>query len=190
MKKVLLVITLACVQFQSFAKEEASTEASVEQSLWSLQGTLFGLWITNEAKLSDEVVLRSELGLTGGYTQTYATDYSYLYMLIPEIEIEPRWYHSIKRRAEKGRNIDNNSADYVSLKGTFQPDWFTIGNDHKEDVISALSLAANAGMRREIWDDFTFELAAGAGVAYDLKDMKADDLFFFPDFHFTLGYCF
>ncbi|RXG14044.1 hypothetical protein DSM03_101159 [Leeuwenhoekiella aestuarii] len=190
MRKLLLVFTIVCAQFQSFAQEEISAAASVEQSLWSLQGTLFGVWFTNEAKFSDEVVLRSQVGLTGGYTQGYVTDYNYLYMLIPEIEIEPRWYHSIKSRAEKGRHTSNNSADYVSLKTTFQPDWFTIGNDHKDDVISSLALAGNAGMRREIWNNFSFELAAGVGVAYDLEDQNADDFFLFPDFHFLLSYSF
>ncbi|MEH6657661.1 hypothetical protein [Leeuwenhoekiella marinoflava] len=135
-------------------------------------------------------MFRSQVGLTGGYTQGYVTDYSYLYMLVPEIEIEPRWYHSIKRRWEKGRNIANNAADYVSFKTTYQPDWFAIGSDHEEDIIAALSFAANAGMRREIWNEFTFELAAAAGLACDLKNQNEDNVFFFSDYHFRLGYCF
>ncbi|RXG31727.1 hypothetical protein [Leeuwenhoekiella marinoflava] len=90
----------------------------------------------------------------------------------------------------KGRNIANNAADYVSFKTTYQPDWFAIGSDHKEDIIAALAIAANAGMRREIWNEFTFELAAGAGLACDLKNQNEDNVFFFPDYHFRLGYRF
>ena len=190
MKRLFILSILLCVTFFSSAQENNPQSASVEQSLWSAQATLFGLWITNEARLSDEVALRSQVGLSGGYTQTYATDYSFLYMLIPEIELESRWYHSIDRRASKGRNTANNSADYVSLKSTYQPDWFTIGNDHKEDIFSSLALTANAGMRREIWTNFSFELATGVGAAYDLENVNQKDFFVFPDFHFNLGYSF
>ena len=42
-------------------------EASVEKSTFGVQTGWFGIWLYNEAKLSNEIVLRSEIGLTGEF---------------------------------------------------------------------------------------------------------------------------
>ncbi len=43
-----------------------SQNASVEQSTFGTQTGVLGIWIHNEAKLSNQIVIRSELGFDTG----------------------------------------------------------------------------------------------------------------------------
>jgi len=57
MKKLLFLLLPAFV----FAQD-----ASVEKSIFNVQAGTFGIWVNNEARLSDGVALRTEAGLDAG----------------------------------------------------------------------------------------------------------------------------
>ena len=61
MKKLLLTLTFCGLTFIT-----KSQNASVEESTYGIQTGVLGIWFHNEAKLSEQIALRSELGLDSG----------------------------------------------------------------------------------------------------------------------------
>lgn len=163
-----------------------SETASVEKSIWGVQTGLLGFWAHNESKLTRTIALRTELGFDGGF---YGSTNDLNYVFVPILRVEPRWYRSLDRRFEKGKNTANNTADFLSLKAIFLPDLFTVSNDDVR-VSTTMGLTANAGMRRVYWDHFSFELGLGAGFAADLEDNYGDAIYFLPEVFLRLGYNF
>lgn len=139
-------------------------DVSVEKSVNGVQVGLFGVWVHNESRLSNEIALRSEVGLDAGFFggSVFIDDG---FILAPSIKIEPRWYHNLKRRQDKGKRIDGNSGNFLGLKINYQPDWFTISNISDLSVVPTLSFIPNWGIRRNIGDHFNFETGIGVGIA-------------------------
>ena len=65
MKKTLLTLTLCGLTF--FGK---SQDASVEKSSFGIQTGVLGIWAYNEAKLSNSIALRTEIGFDFGIWET------------------------------------------------------------------------------------------------------------------------
>lgn len=160
MKKIVLTFVLCGLTF--FA---TSQNASVEKSQFGIQTGLFGIWVHNESKLSNEFVLRSEIGLDtevwGGsfYTKTG-------YVFAPVITLEPRWYYNLNKRVERDRRIDGNSGNFFALKTSYHPDWFAISNYDHLKIVSDFSLIPTWGIRRNIGDHFNWETGIGIGYIH------------------------
>ena len=73
--------------FTSFSFSQ--TTNSVEKTIFGVQSGFLGVWAHNETKLSNQLSLRSEIGLDFGIqgNDNYTTT-----ALIPSIRLEPRWY--------------------------------------------------------------------------------------------------
>ena len=162
MKKILLTLTLCGLTF--IAK---SQNASVEKSMYGIQTGFLGIWVHNESKLSNQFVLRSEIGLDTGI---YGSDVNGIdgFLLTPTITLEPRWYYNLNKREGKSRRIDGNSGNFISIV----PTW---------------------GIRRNIGNHFTYE--TGIGIGY-LHYFKKDNVILIsePDvavnLHLRIGYQF
>lgn len=64
--------------------------ASVEQSTYGIQTGILGIWAHNEAKLSNKIALRAEIGLDAGFWGgSFYPENGYL--MTPVIRLEPRW---------------------------------------------------------------------------------------------------
>lgn len=139
--------------------------ASVEKSTFGIQTGFLGIWVHNESKLSNVIVLRAEAGLDSGiwggdfYNNTG-------FLMTPVITAEPRWYYNLNRRLRKSKNIEGNSGNFVSLKTSYHPDWFVISNADDVSVISDISLIPTWGIRRSIGNHFTYEAGIGIGYRY------------------------
>lgn len=59
MKKVLLILLITNL---SFSQDQPI--ARVEKSIFGIQTGFFGVWIHNESRLTKEISLRSEIGLS------------------------------------------------------------------------------------------------------------------------------
>jgi hypothetical protein len=73
MKRILSTLTL-CIIFLA----SKGQDASVEKSIFGTQIGWLGVWVYNEAKLSTDFALRSEIGLTGTcdyYVKDYFDDF-------------------------------------------------------------------------------------------------------------------
>lgn len=181
MKKIILILLITSV---SFSQEK--NNISVEKSIFGVQTGILGFWAHNEFRLSNEIALRSEVGLDLGIS---ANSNDTKTVLIPSFRIEPRWYYNLKKRVEKGRNISKNSGNFLALNLTYNPDWFYIGGEKNVEIISILAIVPKWGIKRTIGKHFTYEAGIGLGGFIVLNDYETDNNIAL-DLHARLGYTF
>ncbi len=164
MKKALLTLI-----FCGLSVIATSQNTSVEKSTFGIQTGFLGLWVHNEARLSNQFALRSELGLDTG---VFGNDiYGAVgYILVPTITLEPRWYYNLNKRAAKSRRIDGNSGNFISIKTTYHPDWFVISNEDNINFIADITIVPTWGIRRHIGNHFTYEAGIGIGYVHYFKE--------------------
>lgn len=160
MKNLLLTIVFSCLIISV-----KSQNASVEKSIFGVQTGFLGIWGHHEAKLSNQIVLRGELGFdTGIWGGDYYDKIGFL--LAPVITAEPRWYYNLNKRVHKKRRIDGNSGNFLSLKTSYHPDWFVISNYDNINVISDISFIPTWGIKRNIGKYLNYETGIGLGYQY------------------------
>ncbi len=189
MKKAAFILTLCGLTLIA-----RSQNASVEKSTFGLQTGVLGLWAYNEAKLSSTIALRTEIGFDFGiWETTFYDDYSSPFLLTPVIVLEPRFYYNLKKRLEKGKRIDGNSGNFISLKMGYHPDWFVLFNPDNAPVVSDFSIIPTWGIRRNIGEHFNFEAGLGAGYSYTFAKRagyKKDKGELELNMHLRIGYIF
>tara|TARA_B100001057_G_C22486133_1_gene808360 strand:+ start:266 stop:460 length:195 start_codon:yes stop_codon:yes gene_type:complete len=62
MKKILLNLTFCGLTFMA-----KSQDASVEKSTFGMQTGVLGVWAYKETKLSNQIALRTEIGMDAGF---------------------------------------------------------------------------------------------------------------------------
>jgi hypothetical protein len=165
MKSILKVsLSLILCGLTLFAK---SQNASVEKSTFGIQTGVLGIWAYNEAKLSNAIALRTELGFDFGiWESTYYDDYDSPFLLTPVIVVEPRFYYNLKKRSENSKRIDGNSGNFIALKMGYHPDWFVLFNPDNAPVVSDFSIIPTLGIRRNLGEHFNYEAGIGAGYSH------------------------
>lgn len=159
-----IVLTLIFCGIAIIAKSQ-NQNVSVEESTYGIQIGLVGVYAHNETKLSNQIALRSELGLDsrifGGsfYPKTG-------YVLTPVITLEPKWYYNLEKRVSKSKNISGNSGNFISLKTSYNPDWFVISNYNNLRLINQISIIPTWGIRRNIGKHFNYETGIGLGFIH------------------------
>lgn len=163
MKKLFLLSMLSSGAFL-FAQEVAG----VQKSLTGAQIGLFGVDLYHEAKLADEISLRGQVALNpsiwGGdlYSRTG-------FALTPSVSLAPKYYYNLKKRSADGKDISNNSANYLSLQIDYFPNWFVISNVKGLEVNDAVYFTPNYGIRRSFARNFNYEFRAGVGIGKIFK---------------------
>lgn len=189
MKKSLLTLTLC-----GLALIAQSQNASVEKSTFGIQTGVLGLWAYNEAKLSDAIALRTEIGFDFGiWETTYYDDYDSPLILTPVFVVEPRFYYNLKKRSEKSKRTDGNSGNFIALKTSYHPDWFVLFNTDNAPIVGDFSIIPTLGIRRNIGSHFNYEAGLGVGLSHTFakkagysKDKTEMEL----NMHLRIGYRF
>jgi hypothetical protein len=121
--------------------------------------------VHNETKLSNAMVLRSEIGLDSGI---WGGDFynGTGFLMTPVLSLEPKLYYNLNKRVSKSKRIDGNSGNFISLKTSYHPDWFVISNKDNISVISDISVIPTWGIRRNIGNHFNYETGVGIGYRY------------------------
>ncbi len=156
---------LYTIAFISLALLLKSQTVSVEESVYGIQTGFLGIWGYNEAKLTNQIVLRSEIGFDSGIWSGPFDDKTG-FLMSPVITAEPRWYYNLNKRESKDRRIDGNSGNFIALKASYHPDWFVISNYENVSIISQVSVIPTWGIRRNIGKHFNFETGIGLGYRY------------------------
>lgn len=165
MKTTSFKIVLITLLFLGVSETMYTQIASVEKSVFGLQTGFLGIWAHNEARLTNSIALRTELGLDAGiwggshYNGTG-------FVLVPAITLEPRWYYNLNKRVKKSRNIKGNSGNFISLKSTYHPDMIVISNRDNVNFISDFSIVPTWGIRRQIGQHFNYETGIGIGYIH------------------------
>ncbi|ACU03194.1 hypothetical protein [Pedobacter heparinus] len=160
MKKKLLLVALL-----GLSKLTNAQEAKVEKSVFGVQTGYLGLWVNNESRLADKFVIRTEVGFDAGFWANSFYDQTG-FLMAPVLIVEPKYYYNMAKRLEKGRNISDNAANYLSIKTSYHPDWFVVSNYDNINVISDISIIPSWGIRRNLGKNFNYELGLGLGVRY------------------------
>ena len=138
---------------------------SVEKSIVGIQTGFLGIWLNNEAKLSDKWALKSEIGFDSGIFDGSFYDKPG-FLMTPVLTVEPRWYYNLAKRSSKLKNIKKNSGNFIGIRTSYNPDWFVISNYKNLTVINQLSLIPKWAIRRSIGNNFNFETGLGIGYRY------------------------
>lgn len=159
----------------------------LEKSMYSVQTGFLGFWISQEARLSKDIVLRTGLGFDGGIRGGDLVGKT-IVGLTPVVALEPRWYYNIIKRETNGVVIKNNSANFIALGVKYYPDWFAIGNSNNIMASEQISIIPKWGIRRSIANSsFNYELGLGIGKRYYLTLKEWETA---ADLHLRLGYSF
>ncbi|SEC68969.1 hypothetical protein SAMN05192540_3814 [Maribacter dokdonensis] len=162
MKKTLISLTLCGLTLIAKAQN-----TSVEKSTFGLQTGVLGIWAYNEAKLSNTLALRTEIGFDFGiWESTYYDDYDSPFLLTPVIVVEPRFYYNLEKRSKNSKRIDGNSGNFIALKMGYHTDWFVLFNTDDAPVVSDFSIIPTWGIRRNLGKHFSYEAGLGAGFSY------------------------
>lgn len=188
MKKIILTLTLCGITL--FAK---SQNTSVEKSTFGLQTGVLGIWAYNEAKLSNSIALRTEIGFDFGiWETTYYDDFDSPFILTPVIVLEPRFYYNLKKRSENSKTTDGNSGNFIAIKTSYHPE-LALFNADDAPVVSDFAIIPTWGIRRNIGDHFNYEAGIGIGYSYTLAERAGyseDESGLEPNMHLRIGYRF
>jgi hypothetical protein len=187
MKRNILLLLIIVVQ-NTFSQDKT---VGVEKSIFGVQTGILGFWAHNESRLTNEISLRTELGLDVGFSDS-GLGIQTTTAMIPNIRLEPRWYYNFEKRVKKGRNTKKNSANFLALNFNYNPDWFVISNDKYANfrVISALAIIPKWGIKRTYGKHFTFETGLGVGPIIYFNDYLGESSNVGLDLHLRLGYTF
>lgn len=169
-KTILLFLSFFAISFSTFS-QSTKQKPSVEKSFFGVQAGLFGIYAYNESKLSNNIALRTEAGMSMGiWGGTFYPKTGILFT--PTLSVEPRYYYNLKRRVKKGKSIANNSANYFSLKTNYNPNLFVISNYDNISVNNHITIIPSYGFKRNLGKKLEYEFTAGYGYGYDfdLKD--------------------
>lgn len=160
MKKILLTLLLSFIGLTLNAQS-----ASVENETNGIQLGILGIWGHHEAKLSNTIALRSEIGFDSGIWGGKIHSGTG-FIMAPVITLEPRLYYNLKKRENKNRRIDGNSGNFISLKSSYHPDWFVISNNSNVSIIPDFAIVPTWGIKRNIGRYINYEAGIGIGYRY------------------------
>lgn len=183
-KKILLSLIVSLMYLAG-----NSQTASVEKSTYGIQTGLLGIWVHNEMKLTNQIALRTELGMNAGifggdfYPKTG-------FLMTPVITAEPRWYYNLEKRQSKSKNIAGNSGNFVSLQTSYHPNWFVISNYDNLKTFNLITVIPTWGIKRNVGKHFTYETAIGIGYGHQFREGYGDLEGVSVNLHLRAGYRF
>lgn len=186
MKRIIFTLSLALLCVLS----NQAQEINVKKSLFGVQIGLLGAWAYNESKLSDELAIRTELGLNLGVFNSFLTPGGTKTLWAPVINLEPRWYYNLERRKKKGKPITNNNGNFLSLQVSYHPDLFVISSLDNITIPNQISVIPTWGIRRHIGNHFTYETGFGIGYRRILDDIIGNRNDVAVNLHVRIGFDF
>ncbi|WP_159022411.1 hypothetical protein [Formosa sp. L2A11] len=166
---------------------------TVEESIFGAQTGFLGIYANHELRLTNRIALRSEIGLDAGFWGSDVNDFNG-YLLTPILAIEPRWYYNINKRATKNKSTTNNTGNFISIRTSYHPDWFTITNAENLNFIGDFTIIPTWGIRRHIGNHFNYE--TGIGLGYGRYITTKEDYYYGDknllvlNIHLRIGYSF
>jgi len=191
MKRICMLICFFLIKSNLIFSQ--TNQGLIEKSVWGVQVGFPGFWVHNESRISEKFALRSEAGLDMGFWGSDFYDNTG-FLLTPVITIEPRFYYNIYKRGEQRKWTKSNSANFITLKTSYHPDWFVLSNQKDFSVLQDLSVIPTWGMRRSIGkSNFNYETGMGIGYRYIFAKSAgylANESKVAANLHLRIGYTF
>jgi hypothetical protein len=185
----LLIISSFSVKGQSLNSN--SEVAEVEKYLFNVQAGLLGVWASYEHQIAPRIAMRYNLGVNAGLWGGNFTGTGFL--TTPSFGIEPRFYHNLNKRLDKGKNIKGNSGNFISLRILYQPSLVITTTDERRKPTTYLAVTPTYGIRRILGEHFNYELGLGLGYGYRLiapNYANHSRHFLDVNLHIRIGYTF
>ncbi len=180
-RKIAFVCALASAIFPTVN----SHAQEAQKTFFQVQTGLLGTWIGAEFPVTKNFILRAETGFDAGFFGGISTDGNG-FVLAPVLTIEPRYYYNFETRAEKGKQIRNNSGNFFGIKTSYHPDWFVISDVAGVTINQQLTVIPKWGIRRNIGKtNFNYELGFGIGRRFYRNESETA-----ADLHIRIGYTF
>jgi len=164
MKKILTVVFLS-IFFITYAQNKNKTE-----DIFGVKVGFIGGWVSYEKALNHKFTLNSEVGYEGGFLKGTNNNVDYVFTTI--FSLEPRYYYNFKKRQDKGKSTNNNSANYISSEFFYVPDLLSATNRDNLSINKSFGIIPKYGLRRSISDNLIFEFAIGIGYAWRENDIN------------------
>jgi len=160
MKKVVLSILVSFLFINSYAQE-----ATVEKSMWGVQIGLPPLAVYHESRLTNSVALRTELNFGFAIERSLGET---RWAIIPAIDLEPRYYYNLQKRASKGKQTIGNCGNFISLNFGYTPG-FAIKSSNA-NVDPSIHIIPTWGLKRNIGTSFNYDFAFGIGYSASFEE--------------------
>ncbi len=182
--KKLLLCTLAALVWAPFCADaqERFAEPPSTAANHSVSIDLIGLHYAYELPIARKATIIGRIGANfgaagygngGGNWRTGAGvpwNGDFL-MIVPSIDIEPRWYYGLDRREEHGRDSYGNVGSFLSLKVQSRfPGYISDSNLKPMEGVTFLSPAW--GLRRVWRDHWLLEFSTGVRFGIAHKDYR------------------
>ena len=167
-------ITFILLSFLLFQISKAQDSVSVEKSLIGGQVGYLGIWANYEAKLSNRITFKTEIGLDKGYV--IESLQSSVRSLHPIISIEPRYYYNLGRRAELLKKTQGNTGNFWALQMRYNLP-LIIDNKSGFNNIEAIIITPKYGIRRTLGNHFNLETTLGFGYGHEFNTYLSGGFF-------------
>lgn len=165
----------------SFSVINAQDQASVEDGLLSINILTPGL--EYEYGLTNSTTLDLRAGAGFAYRKTSFGEGYEGFGVYPIFNVQYRYYYNLQKRLDKGKNISNNSANYIALSGGLQSGKPVIGNLEYNEAYFG-SIGPVWGLQRYYGSGFKLDLNIGPGYGFN----QSGDSFFSLLIGFRLGW--
>lgn len=187
-KRILAVLVAVIVAVSAAAQDKPATEAghSISVDLFGVQYA-YELPVARTATITGRV--EAKFFAVFGASRQHS-NYSGYVGVIPTVELEPRWYYGLDRRAANGRNTAGNQGSFVALRlYTYLPYGYCSASYVHMDGVAWV--APTWGLRRVWRDGWMFEFHTGPRLGYGYHGDFADRPFFKGiDLNVRFGYRF
>jgi hypothetical protein len=191
MKKVFLMAAVAILtamnaNAQSDNTQKPRTETTQSISLNIPLGAEIGY--AYEHPIARRATITGRVNVYGGGAWGYnmfAGDWGY-WFITPTVDVEPRFYYGLDRRAAHGRSTAGNAGSFLALQvKNILP--FGYISDSRFAIYGATAFTPMWGMRRVLSEDWLFEFTAGYTIA---KGWSSDGVAHSPYLGVRFGYSF
>jgi hypothetical protein len=176
MKNYILIL-VALLAFENLKAQEKTT--AVEKNQFKIN--ILSPGVTYEAGIGKNATLCTDANLSIGVSYNSNSGRKWLYS--PYIGEQYRYYYNLDKRNSNGKNVKNNSGNFISLSGSyyFKP----IGNSEFVSVYDGFTIAPTWGLQRTYTNGININLVTGAGYNLGTNNRVAG---FVPVINFTLGW--
>lgn len=132
---------------------------------FSLKVGVIGGWLSYEKPLTNQMTVVGELGYIGGFYKNQYLNHSGS-LFTTSLGLEGRYYYNFNRRTERGKNIENNAANYFSVDMVYIPDFLTTSSEKDIQVLKTFNVFAKYGFKRNFSSKLNYEIAFGPGYMW------------------------
>ena len=146
--------------------------ATVANNLVKIEiGIPSALGISYEKKLAQNISLYSMIGFWvrggGGVGTQSVYGVSPFYQILPQVTLQPRFYHNLSKRAALDKNIIHNSANYVGMSARFYHlGVFYSNSDRIQSGSGVFDVMLSYGLQRSFFKRLNWDMAIQPGIEF------------------------